>query len=372
MRLPRILILFSIMVGLMVSRAPQVTASQLDPAGWAPTWVHLETGQLKNDQRYVLNKMVWDDTSGLSDENATYEQDFIVRMDDASPGTYFDRTETDDGLRKPLVTLWNSDLPDPYLDTRYQDAPTDWVYTIGSADANRIEPFREYFTMIVTDPGDATFDSANLQAQLGTYSQSSPSPTDNTWIPCGILGVSNTWCSWPIGVYFFGGNNDWSIDVPGCLEFSVPDNTVTPCISANPEPAPEESNPGSGNPPVTEPTDDQPVIEPPAEPVDVIAPPAEPTEVVEPVVPEAPVVEQPAEPEATLDLDIERWCQSYYQDPNATADYLDYNDPNSWVCVTNGQQLPVSMDDAAVLAYGPGYCAYPGATAYDWKAGQCR
>ena len=77
---------------------------------------------------------------------------------------------------------------------------------------------------------------------------------------------------------------------------------------------------------------------------------------------------------ASLDLDVQQWCRDSYADPEASAYPKDENNPYTWVCETNGEQLQVDMMDAAERQYGPGHCAYvvgPTPTAYDWKAGPC-
>ena len=81
---------------------------------------------------------------------------------------------------------------------------------------------------------------------------------------------------------------------------------------------------------------------------------------------------EPGSSTPTLDLDVLQWCRDYYDDPAADAYALDPNNPYTWVCETNGEQLPVDMMNAAERQYGPGYCAHlVGPTAYDWKAGPC-
>jgi hypothetical protein len=209
---PRIFLTLSLVTGLLGFVPHQASTAQAHP-DWVPSWVRLETGEMHNGQRYVLNRMVWTDTSGLATGHSTYEQDFAVLLDASSPGTYFDRAQDDLGM--PNVVSWKSNLPDPYLDTRYGDDPAWWVYTIGSADAGAIETGKVYFTLIVTEPGDAMTDVASLSAQIGEFSYTGPTGVP---VPCGIL-LSKTWCSWGIASYAFA--PDWSIEVPGAVEFDL-------------------------------------------------------------------------------------------------------------------------------------------------------
>jgi hypothetical protein len=216
----KVFLILSLVAGLVGFLPHQAVLAAPADLTWVPSWVRLETGDLGTGQRYVLNRMMWRDTSGLAADNATYEQDFAVLLSDDSPGTYFARDQDFQDI--PLVASWKSDLPDPYLDTRFNDSPETWVYTIGSADADTIEPNRVYFTLIVTEPGDAVTDVASLSAQLGEYRITGPTGVP---VPCGAPLVPDTWCSWALDAYAFA--PAWSIAVPGTVEFDLTDEAVT-------------------------------------------------------------------------------------------------------------------------------------------------
>jgi hypothetical protein len=218
----RVFLMLSLVAGLVGFLPRQAAFAAPADLTWVPSWVRLETGDLETGQRYVLNRMMWADTAGLAADNATYEQDFAVLLSDDSPGTYFARDQ--DRLAIPIVASWRSDLPDSYLDTRFNDSPETWVYTIGSADADKIEANRVYFTLIVTEPGDAMTDVASLSAQLGEYRIIGPTGVP---VPCGAPLVPDTWCSWGLDEYAFA--PAWSIAVPGRVEFDLTeDDAVDP------------------------------------------------------------------------------------------------------------------------------------------------
>ena len=168
---------------------------------WRPKYGTISAGQLSNGTRYVYNTMKWTDVSGFS-TNSTYEHDFFLNNYSASslPGTYLSRSENSQG--QPSAIIWISDLPAYYLDTRFADPSGEVAYTIGSASAININANVWYFTRIVLNQGDASYDNAKLVSQLGHRAPSS---------------CYTTWCS-------FGDANAtilsaWTLGVPGGLSW---------------------------------------------------------------------------------------------------------------------------------------------------------
>jgi len=137
-------------------------------------------------ERYVENQILWDTASRLSafGSDSTYEHDFFLNDSDTSghgPGTYL--SDAQNILGEPTVSYWVSDLPRPYLDTRFGDPSYVKAFTIGSAEADSIQPGIFYYYYIRTSNGDANIDNGYLVAQIG---QRNPSWCYTTWCAFGV------------------------------------------------------------------------------------------------------------------------------------------------------------------------------------------
>jgi len=137
-------------------------------------------------ERYIRNRMSWDTAAHLSafGSTSTYEYDFFLNDSDSSiygPGTYL--SDAQDILGIPIVSHWSSDLPQPYLDTRLGDADYIKAYTIGSAEADSLQPVTFYYYYIRTPNGNANIDNGYLLAQIG---RRVPSNCYTTWCVFGV------------------------------------------------------------------------------------------------------------------------------------------------------------------------------------------
>ena len=175
----------------------QVLNAAIDPNTWVPNGGGVNIAPGAYGGRFVYHTMLWFNVTGFS-SGSTYEHDFFLNNSPSSslgPGTYLNRNQDYSGI--PLVTYAVSNLPQPYLDTRFQDPSYIVAYTIGSAYARGILTNSQYYTYILTPNGDANRDNAALVAQLGYRNPS--------W-------CYSTWCSF--GLQNFNLFNFWSISVP--------------------------------------------------------------------------------------------------------------------------------------------------------------
>ncbi len=163
-------------------------ASVVDWERWLPEGGSVETGPSSSGGRFVQHYMFWDDVSGFP-SNSTYEHDFFLNNDPASmlgPGTYLTDRESPI-TRFPNVLYAASNLPTPYLDTRFEDPGYELAYTIGSANAELIKAYTWYWTYIRTENGTTNRDNAKLNGQIG---HRSPSWCTSVWCSFGDLTVS--------------------------------------------------------------------------------------------------------------------------------------------------------------------------------------
>lgn len=118
---------------------------------WVPSRgsIHVQPSVVQGE-RYVQNRMSWDTAARLSafGSTSTYEHDFFLNDSDSSiygPGTYL--SDAQDLVGIPIVSHWSSDLPQPYLDTRFGDEDYIKAYTIGSAEADSLQPVAFYLLL---------------------------------------------------------------------------------------------------------------------------------------------------------------------------------------------------------------------------------
>jgi hypothetical protein len=181
----------------LAENSQAVTLQSSDPNTWAPkqgySYVFPSSVQ---GERYTTQYMWWNDVSGF-DAISTYEHDFFLNNYDGQ--TYLDSGQDLWGF--PNVTYAASNLPRPYLDTRFSDPEGEKAYTIGSSEASSIQANTSYwyYNYIRTLEGNADTDTGKLQAQLGYRSPS--------WC------YENTWCSYSIAIENL--ISAWNISVPG-------------------------------------------------------------------------------------------------------------------------------------------------------------
>lgn len=154
---------------------------------WVPNRgsIHVQPSVVQGE-RYILNRMSWDTATRLSafGSTSTYEHDLFLNDSDSSlygPGTYL--SDAQDLVGIPIVSHWSSDLPQPYLDTRFGDEDYIKAYTIGSAEADSLQPVAFYYYYIRTPNGDADIDNGYLLAQIGRRVQSN---CYTTWCVFGV------------------------------------------------------------------------------------------------------------------------------------------------------------------------------------------
>ncbi len=161
---------------------------------WVPNIGNLTTGDYSSTQRYAYQRVRWQNNNPFS-RWYTYEHDFFLNNYSDNRGTYFSRAQNSQGF--PICT-WTTNLPSPYLDTRFGDAPGEVAYTIGCGDAYKIDEREWYTSTIRVMKGDVNTDKGKLTAQLGTQ------------IP---VGCTSSWCSFAVtNVKLI---KAWDIKLPG-------------------------------------------------------------------------------------------------------------------------------------------------------------
>jgi hypothetical protein len=168
----------------LVDRVDQQTTSnsapaQVNPVLWRPQKgdVDIQPSSVAGE-RYINNTMYWGTTAGFT-ANSAYEHDFFLNNSEESaygPGTYLTADQSLTGI--PTVAHWTSNLPSPYLDTRFEDPDFVRSYTIGAADGAAIVADTWYTSLIRAANGEADIDNGYLQAQLG---HRTPPDCYSTW-----------------------------------------------------------------------------------------------------------------------------------------------------------------------------------------------
>ncbi|MFH1318644.1 MAG: hypothetical protein ABIH71_06485 [Candidatus Omnitrophota bacterium] len=101
----------------------------------------------------------------------TPKHDFFLNNYDNK--TYLDASQSSpSGF--PIVLYVSSNLPNPYLDTRFGDPEGEKAYSVGSLQASDILANTGFWygIFIVTNQGNTDIDSGKLQGQLGERSPS--------------------------------------------------------------------------------------------------------------------------------------------------------------------------------------------------------
>lgn len=174
-------------------------ALSVDWEKWLPEYGSVKIGPSTLTGKRTLDlRLMWDDKSGFG-WNSTYEHDFFLNNSSNSmlgPGTYLNRAETW-GSRIPRLDYAVTNLPTPYLDTRFGDPSNEVSYTMGSAKASDISANTWYYIYIRTVNGDASRDNAKLSGQLG---HRIPFYDYSTWGSFGQQSESIISGTWPISV----------------------------------------------------------------------------------------------------------------------------------------------------------------------------
>jgi len=161
---------------------------------WVPNVGNITTGDYTSTTRYVYQRMRWQNDNPF-DRWYTYEHDFFLNNYSNNRGTYFSRAQNSHGF--PTCT-WFTNLPSPYLDTRYGDDLEEIAYTIASGNAYQIDEREWYTSTIRIKKGDVNRDVGKLTAQLGTQ------------IP---IGCTSSWCSFAVANVRLV--TAWNVDLPG-------------------------------------------------------------------------------------------------------------------------------------------------------------
>jgi len=165
---------------------------------WWPATGKIETGPswmepyASRNQRYIYQTFWWTQDSldniwncdSLS-HNWTYEPD--AKFDNYDGLHYFGRKMS-----------WASNLPRKYNDTRWLDSDNEPTYTVGTADAFKLQAGKTYFTLMRTKAGNASTDRGTLVGQIGRR----------------VIGFCySTWCIDPRASEVLV--SPWDVPVPG-------------------------------------------------------------------------------------------------------------------------------------------------------------
>ncbi len=161
---------------------------------WVPNVGNVTTGDYTSTIRFAYQRMRWQNDNPFT-RWYTYEHDFFLNNYSNDRGTYFSRSQNSQGF--PICS-WFTNLPSPYLDTRFGDNSNEIAYTIASGDAYKIDEREWYTSTIRVKKGDVNRDVGKLTAQLGTQ------------IP---VGCTSSWCSFPVANIRL--ITAWNIDLPG-------------------------------------------------------------------------------------------------------------------------------------------------------------
>lgn len=151
-------------------------------------------------KRFIAQFMRWKNPAFIS--NRTYEQDFILNnSDNSSLGAGVYLSDEEQFFKRPKPVYAATNLPAPYLDTRFQDASHLKTYTLGCADAEDILPNKWYTTFMLFEKGTADIDNAAITAQIGEGRSPTFGPSNSTY----FIFAIETESIYP----------SWTIDIPG-------------------------------------------------------------------------------------------------------------------------------------------------------------
>ena len=154
-------------------------------------------------KRFISQFMRWNNPAFIA--NRTYEQDFILNNSSNSSlgaGVYLSDEQQFFMRPKPVYAATN--LPAPYLDTRFQDASHLKAYTLGCADAEDILANKWYATFMLFEKGTEDIDNAAITAQIGEGRTPAFTPSNSTYFIFG-LETQSIYPSWTINIPGSGG-----------------------------------------------------------------------------------------------------------------------------------------------------------------------
>ena len=154
------------------SSQPYTLASDDDcGATWWPNYVIGHSGASSVDgMRYGTVRFAWTTNSRMTNlhcyDDVTFEPDFkTYNYDDKH---YFKKT----------IESWSSNMPDDYKDTQFADGDDEYVFTVGTSRASKLDADKEYRTYFRTEKGNASSDDGAIYLQRGNRT---PSSCDSTW-----------------------------------------------------------------------------------------------------------------------------------------------------------------------------------------------
>lgn len=138
---------------------------------WWPNYVIGNSGASSvAGMRFGTVRFAWTTNSRMTNlhcyEDVTFEPDFkTYNYDDRH---YFRKT----------IEAWSTSMPDGYKDTQFLDGDNEYIFTIGTSRAGKLDPDKEYRTYFRTEKGNTSSDDGAIYLQRGNRT---PSYCDSTW-----------------------------------------------------------------------------------------------------------------------------------------------------------------------------------------------
>jgi hypothetical protein len=160
---------------------------------WWPDYAIGHSGKSSVDgMRYGTVRFAWTTNSRMANlhcyEDVTFEPDFkTYNYDDRH---YFHKA----------IEAWSTTMPDGYKDTQFGDSGDEYVFTVGTSRAAKLDADHEYETYFRTQYGNAGSDDGAVYFQRGNRS---PSWCDSTW--CIFARDTNKYIK------------AWTLPIPGLL-----------------------------------------------------------------------------------------------------------------------------------------------------------
>lgn len=138
---------------------------------WWPNWVKGSAGASSvAGMRYGQTNFEWTTNSRLTAlkcyDDVTFEPDFTTyNYDDLH---YFHNS----------IEAWSTTMPSGYKDTKFMDGGNELTFTVGTSDARKLQPDKEYKTYFRTKKGNSSTDKAKVFLQRGNRT---PSVCHSTW-----------------------------------------------------------------------------------------------------------------------------------------------------------------------------------------------
>lgn len=151
---------------------PLYLASDADCGNtWWPNYVIGHSGASSvAGMRYGTVRFAWTTNSRMTNlhcyDDVTFEPDFkTYNYDDRH---YYRKT----------IEAWSTSMPDGYKDTQFLDGDNEYIFTIGTSRAGKLDPDKEYRTYFRTENGNTSSDDGAIYLQRGNRT---PSYCDSTW-----------------------------------------------------------------------------------------------------------------------------------------------------------------------------------------------